>query len=133
MVGLMDIAPMVERISIMGAEIEVRGIDIEGFSYLLSKYPELRKLMSGVAITPESVMQIAGPAVASIIAAGCGECGNAQAEKVAASIPIVTQLELLAVVIRLTLPGGVDPFVEQVQNLFGALEGYGKGQGTKSP
>ena len=47
MVGLVDIAPALEIVDIQGMPVNVHGISAKGLAFLLSRYPELRMLMSG--------------------------------------------------------------------------------------
>lgn len=57
-----------------------------------------------------------GPeALAAFIAAGTGQPGNEEAEKVAADLPVSSQLDLIEQILKLTFPKGVGPFVKQLQ------------------
>ena len=67
-------------------------------------------------------MLTGGEAVAALLAAGCGYPGDEKAETVAASLPINLQADLLAAVMRMTLPHGLGPFVEKLTALGGILE-----------
>jgi hypothetical protein len=57
-------------------------------------------------VQPEQLMAIGGDAVA------CGYPGDETAETVAGKLSLDAQADLLAAVLRLTLPKGVGPFVE---------------------
>lgn len=122
MVGLVDIAPVVETVDVQGAPVVVRGVSAKGLAHLLGRFPELRKLMTGQEVKLEELMTMGGDAVAAIIAAGCGYPGNETAEDVAGKIPLGAQADLLAAVLRLTLPQGVGPFVEKL-TLLGSVLG----------
>jgi hypothetical protein len=63
-----------------------------------------------------------GDAVAAIIAAGCGYPGDEKAEAVAGRLSIDAQADLLAAILRLTLPAGLGPFVEKLTVLGGILD-----------
>jgi hypothetical protein len=95
----------------------VHGISAKGLAHLLGRFPELRKLRTGQEVEIEQLMVMGGDAVAAIIAAGCGYPGDHDAENVAATLAIETQVDLLGAVLRLTLPGGFGPFVEKLSAL----------------
>ena len=122
MVGLIDIAPRQEAIEVHGAEVAVHGISAKGVAYLLGRFPELRKLMTGLAVEADRLMEMGGDAVAAIIAAGCGYPGDEKAEAVAAKLGIDAQADLLAAVLRLTLPAGLGPFVDKLTALGAILD-----------
>jgi hypothetical protein len=122
MVGLIDIAPKVEMIDVQGTPVAVHGVSAKGLANLLSRFPELRKLMSGQEVEAEQLMAMGGDAVAAIIAAGCGYPGDEKAEAVAGRLAIDTQADLIAAILRLTLPAGLGPFVEKLTALGGLLD-----------
>ncbi len=122
MVGLIDIAPSVETVDVQGASVAVHGISAKGLAHLLGRFPELRKLMTGQEVETEQLMAIGGDAVAAIIAAGCGYPGDETAETVAGKLSLDAQADLLAAILRLTLPKGIGPFVEKLTALGGVLD-----------
>ncbi|MDE2284712.1 MAG: hypothetical protein KGK33_08880 [Hyphomicrobiales bacterium] len=122
MVGLIDIAPRTETVDVHGACVAVHGISAKGVAHLLGRFPELRKLMSGQDVDAAELMAMGGDAVAAIIAAGCGYPGDEKAEAVAGKLAIDAQADLLAVIVRLTLPAGLGPFVEKLTALGGILD-----------
>ena len=122
MVGLIDIAPRIETVDIQGEPVAVHGISAKGVAHLLGRFPELRKLMTGQAVEADQLMAMGGEAVAAIIAAGCGYPGDEKAEDVAGRLAIDTQADLLAAIVRLTLPAGLGPFVEKLTALGGILD-----------
>jgi hypothetical protein len=67
-------------------------------------------------------MPVGGDAIAAIIAAGCGYPGDDQAEAVAGKLSLDAQADLLASILRLTLPKGIGPFVEKPTALGGILD-----------
>jgi hypothetical protein len=135
MVGLIDIAPCTETVDVQQTPVAVHGISAKGVANLLGRFPELRKLMSGQDVGAEELMAIGGDAVAAIIAAGCGYPGDEQAEAVAGKLAIDAQADLLAAIVRLTLPAGLGPFVEKLTALGGILDAVpsGTAQASKSP
>ena len=122
MVGLTDLAPATETVLVRDTAIPVHGVSAKGLAYLLGRFPELRKLMTGHDVGVEQLLAIGGDAVASIIAAGCGQPSDERAEAVAGLLPIDTQAEFLSVILRLTLPKGIGPFVAKVTALAGILD-----------
>ena len=135
MVGLIDIAPRTETVEVQGAPVAVHGISAKGLAHLLGRFPELRKLMTGQAVETDQLMAMGGDAVAAIIAAGCGYPGDEKAEGVATSLAIDSQADLLAAIVRLTLPAGFGPFVEKLTALGGILDAApsGTAQASNSP
>ena len=110
MVGLIDIAPSVETVEVQGASVTVHGVSASGLAYLLGRFPDLRKLMTGLEVETEQLMAIGGDAVAAIIAAGCGYPGDEKAEAVAGKLSLDAQADFLGAILRLTLPQGHRPF-----------------------
>lgn len=125
MPGLLDIAPAVETVEIRGTKVEVYGVSVKGIAYLLQRFPELRAMLSGREVNADRLIEIGGDAVAAIIAAGTGYPGNEQAEAVAGSLSLDEQADLLAAIVKLTMPGGVGPFVEKLSALGLGLGGGG--------
>ncbi len=141
MAGLVDIAPIVEKVTICGTVIEVPGVSAEGIAVLLSRFPELRKLLTGVTVDSDALLKAGPGALAAILAAGTGVPGDEAAETAAARLSLGDQTDLLTAILRVTLPGGLDPFVEKLTSLglilaptgaAGAGVRSGKGRGSKS-
>ena len=137
MAGLVDIAPVTEKVTVAGTEVEVPGVSAAGVAVLLHRFPELRKLMSGIEVAAEDLLKVGPDALAAILAAGTGEPGNEKAETAAARLTLGDQADLLAAILRVTLPGGLDPFVEKLSRLGLLMDSTaaapsGKGRGSKS-
>ena len=132
MAGLLDIAPLTEKVSVRGADVEIYGVSAKGVALLLARFPELRMLMSGKTVEIDRLMAMGGDAVSAIIAAGCGYPGNEQAEDMAGKMSVDEQADLLAAILKLTLPNGVGPFVEKLTAL-GAILGAEAGASPKAP
>lgn len=122
MVGLIDIAPKIETVDVQGTCVTVHGISAKGVAHLLGRFPELRMLMTGQEVETEQLTAMGGDAVAAIISAGCGYPGDEKAEAVAGRLSIDAQADLLAAILRLTLPVGLGPFVEKLTALGGSLD-----------
>jgi hypothetical protein len=137
MVSLLDISPVKETVSVHGQDVEVTGVSAEGIAYLLGKFPQVKDALmgKGLEVTPQALLEQGPTFVAAIIAAGTGAPGNAEVEKIAAGLAVGVQVEFIDKIIKLTLPGGVGPFVDRLQQMLGAAEGSvagGKGRGTNS-
>ena len=117
MPSLLDIADLGETVTVRGTPVLVTGVSAHGFAVLLQRFPVLREALAGREVAAERLMEIGPEAVAAIIAAGTGSPGNAQAEAVAASLPVGDQIDLIEATLRMTLPRGVGPLVERVAAL----------------
>lgn len=136
MVGLIDLAPSVETVSVQNEAVAVHGVSAEGLAYLLGRFPDLRRLMTGLEVDTPQLLAVGGEAVAAIIAAGCGYPGNDDAEAVAAKLSLDSQADFLTAILRVTLPKGIGPFVNKLTALSGLLDVDARSdmaQGTTSP
>lgn len=125
---LSDLRP--QTISVCG--VDVYGISVQDMADLFNRYPDLNKLISGTDISVQSVLKTGPQAVAAIIAAGCRELGNTEAEKSALALVLDQQVEFIEAIVKLTFPGGVGPFVERLNAIAGTVSGnYGKEPDTK--
>ncbi len=114
----------------------MQGVSVEGVSFLLATYPELLAAFSGGSVDVKALMLMGGDVVASIIAAGMGKPGDEAETAIAKSLNVSEQADLLAAILRETLPDGVGPFVEKLGGMMTALgldtATAGKVQATKS-
>ena len=122
MVGLIDLAPSTEFVSVHSGSVPVHGVSAKGLAHLLGRFPELLKLMTGQDVGAEQLMAIGGDAIAAIIAAGCGHPGEEHAEAAAGNLPLDAQADFLAAILRLTLPKGLGPFVAKLTALGSILD-----------
>jgi hypothetical protein len=117
MADLRDIAPStaVEAVKIGDRFINVRGLHCDGLASILSRFPELGKLLNGgyIEMGPKLVAQF-GNAVAPIIAAGCGHLNDEESEKLAATLLIEDQIKLVTAIIGLTFPKGLISFITAI-------------------
>lgn len=129
MAGLVDIAPRAEVVVIRDTEITVTGIAAHGIAALLSRFPELRRLMAGAVggedVAFDGLMSLGGDIVCAVLAAGTGASGDAEAEQAAAALTLEEQAELLAAVMRQTAPRGLGPLVERLGALLGEASSSG--------
>jgi hypothetical protein len=136
MVGLLDLRPRPVSVRINGGEIDVRGVSADGVAYLFGKFPELADKITNKTVAVGDLMTIGrGGAIAAIIAAGCGAVGDEEHESAAASLPLGDQAELLAAILKLTMPDGLVPFVERLAGLGIVQSGHtiGKAPASNSP
>lgn len=136
MVGLVDIVPKSETVMVGDTAVAVSGISARGVAYLLSKFPDLRKLMSGQPVgddIADAVMRVAPDAIAAIIAAGIGKPGDAEQEAAADQLTLEPQADLLAAILRLTLPRGIGPFAEKLAALMGSVGSSAPGTPAVAP
>jgi hypothetical protein len=114
-IDLLDIAPpeiSAEIVDIRGQQIRVRGLGIDEWAVLYSRFPELRALVAGGAM-PEGAQQPTAQArlmaaQAALIAAGAGHLSDEDRER--AVLRSFTQDDVTAAataIIRLSLPGHV--------------------------
>jgi hypothetical protein len=117
MVGLLDIAPLTETVTVRDQSIEVTGVSAKGVAQLLLRFPELRALISGRDVGIDQLLALGGDIVAAVIAAGCGQAGDARAEAAAGYLGLDDQAELLAAIMKLTMPQGIGPFVDKLSRM----------------
>jgi len=133
MVGLLDLSPIAATVVVRGQTVEVVGISAKGVAHLLARFPELGDVMSGKTVEVARLMEIGGDCVAAIIAAGCGLVGNAEAEERAGSLSLEEQADFLTEILKLTMPGGVGPFVAKLTGLGLVLNPSSPAPGGKDP
>lgn len=123
MVGLLDIAPLSRKVTVGKDEVEVLGVSALGIAKLLSKFPEMRMLMTGtdLEIGPDKMMEMVPDAISAIIAAGCGYPGDETAEAFVERLPAHAQLDLLGPILELTMPKGPKHFFDQLQTAIKVL------------
>lgn len=118
MAGLVDIVPAVEVVEVRGLELEVSGLTVEGIGGLLLRFPELRKMFETRSLDLEALLKCSDKLIAALIAAGTGSAANKAAEKAAAGLALGEKAEVLAAILRVTMPKGVGPFVK-LMDAFG--------------
>jgi hypothetical protein len=123
MAGLLDLAAASEDVPINGSTIPVRPLSARAIAHLLAGFPDLRAYFSGRELNPTELFRSAFSAVPAIIAAGMGKLGDAETEQQADDLPLDVQMDLVAAILRVTMPRGVGPFVEKFQSLGLALNG----------
>ena len=116
MPGLTDIKPVRKSITVGEIDLEVGGISIDSIRLLLGRFPDLWAKI-GTGMTADLLVSEGPVIAAAVIAAACGEAGNAEAEASAAALPLGIQAEILSAAINITMPHGPDPFVALLKSL----------------
>ncbi|TGQ69517.1 hypothetical protein EN829_015040 [Mesorhizobium sp. M00.F.Ca.ET.186.01.1.1] len=135
MVGLLDIAPLTEKVTVSGKQIEVFGVSAAGIASLITDFPEIKKLMSGKEVDVSSLLAMSGDAIAAVIAAGVGHPGDEAYQTAAGRLPLEAQVDILGAIIKVTLPNGIGPFLEKLTALLAVKDGavaLAKAPATKS-
>ena len=120
MVGLVDIAPAVAKVTVGKVEVPVYGVSAHGIAYLFGQYPELRALVLGKTVDVDRLVKLGPDVVVSIIAAGVGSPGDEATEDAARKQPVEVQVDFLEAILRITLPGGLRPLAERLNRLASA-------------
>ena len=120
MASLLELAASRENVAIGSEHIEVRGLSARTVADLLRRFPVAASILVGSGATAENIIATAPGAIEAIIAAGCGSPGEV-GEDAAATLPLEAQADLLAAILRLTLPSGIGPFVARLTALGGGL------------
>lgn len=117
---LADLAKRTEDVPVGDSHISVSGISVEKALDILKRFPALAKMANGFKLP--DLIAIAPGALASIIATGCGQHGDKQAEADAANIPIEYQLDIVEAIGRLTFKNGFAPFAQRVLGLAASVK-----------
>lgn len=140
--GLIDIGPNSEMVPIRKNEdgslvsVEVLGVSAKGIVEVFKRYPEMMEWFKGGKVDLTTLISQAPDAMAAVIAAGCGDAGNEQAEEIASNLPMEAQLAILEAIGRQTFAlNGFGPFVQKIIALAAQAKSnnYGRAQVTKSP
>jgi hypothetical protein len=119
--AIFDLADLAEEVTIGRRTFQVRGISFRSWVSLASRFPVVRDLLSGQSVGWESIATVAPDIVMAILAAGCGEDGNAKTEAFFDGLPLPTQYDLGERIWRLSFPDGFGPFVERFQRFASAV------------
>lgn len=121
--SLLDIADIVQTVSVRGKDVGIYGISAEGFASLMSRFPQIEKALSGQTLNNKDILKMGPEVIGAFIAAGCGSIGDQKAEKVARGLPVAIQLDMAEAIVNLTFPGGFGPFVEKLWAIGEAVQG----------
>jgi hypothetical protein len=120
MVSLVDIVPQTRTVELSIGTLQLHGLGLRSIAALLMECPELRKLwVNGApALDIDTVICEAPSAVGLIIAIAAHQ--EDAADNIADALSLDDAAECLIAIRELTMPGGVDPFVEKLARLLGA-------------
>jgi len=119
MPGLIDIAPLTETVEVRGAQATVCGVGVQAIAQLLFRFPDLRKSWGKGQFDLAEILGMSDEIVNAIIAGGVEELDEANASRLA----LDEKAELLAAIIRVTMPRGPVPFMETLTGVMGAVGG----------
>lgn len=134
MVSLVDIVPQTRKVELSIGAVELHGLGLRHIADLLVRFPELRKLWAGgaPALDVDVLIAAAPDAVGAIIAIAASQPDAA--ETIGDALSLDDAAECLIAIRELTMPGGVDPFVEKLSRLLGAdALPSGREAGTSMP
>jgi hypothetical protein len=123
MSDLSELLPGPKQVEIDGKKYAVNGLSLAEFAILLSRFPALKQIFAGTLgdVDAGELLRAGNPAVAAIIAAGCGKAADEQWEKNAAALPAQYQVKFLAPIVSLTMPRGFGPFAEDLATVLRTL------------
>jgi hypothetical protein len=118
MSDFLSINPAPDTVTIGGKKIDVHGLSMEGLGHLIPRFPDLlprlqERMVKDGGLRLIAIMEVAGPAIGPILAAGLGHPGDEEAEKRAAVWSATEQLMVLTKIWDKTMPDGLAPFVGQ--------------------
>lgn len=124
MVSLVDLVPQPVAVEVNGKTVTVKGLAVRDIGALLVRFPALMALFSSSAsFSIENLVKSDDDAAGAIIAAGCGEAGNPDAEAAAGRLPVSVQAELLEAVLKASMTKGAGPFGETMTRIMGLVFG----------
>src|SRR5262245_54391475 len=119
MVGLIDIVPLVERVTVRGHEVEVRCIDLTTLGLMAWQFPEFRRMWETRNFGAEEILMLSGPMIARLIAAACPDTIT---EESARNLSPGEQAEIVGKIFKVTFGDkGLRPFGELMATLMGTI------------
>lgn len=119
MPDLLSIAPLAESVPVRGAKASVKGVDVGEIVGLLQRFPKIRKMWATGQWDVEQLLGMSNEAISAVIAAGCANIDEANA----ANLALGEKTELLAAIVRVTMPRGPGPFMATLTALLGTVGG----------
>lgn len=119
MPGLLDIAPLTETVPVRGAKAIICGVPVKAIASLLARFPDLRKMWATDKWDAEQLLGMSDEVIVALIDAGCSNIDEANAGNLA----LDEKAEMLAAIIRVTMPRGPGPFMATLTALMGTVGG----------
>ncbi|RWO35919.1 MAG: hypothetical protein EOS11_33305 [Mesorhizobium sp.] len=119
MPDLLSIAPLTETVPVRGAGAIICGVPVKAIARLLARFPDLRKMWATGKWDVDQLLGMSDEVIAALIAAGCSNIDEANADNLA----LDEKAELLAAIVRVTMPRGPGPFMATLTALLGTVGG----------
>ena len=127
--NLKEISPLLYRTVSFGGDstLTVRGLSALEIVQLCMRFPKLGDVVNGGAqkmlaeATPMEMIQSIPEVVWAAFAVATGTPGDAEAERVAAQLPISIQVQMVLDIMDLTFREGVGPFLKSVLEMMARL------------
>ncbi|KJS40359.1 MAG: hypothetical protein VR70_05820 [Rhodospirillaceae bacterium BRH_c57] len=125
MATLLDIVPQTRSVPVCGVNLTVQGVALPDLVSIVVRFPALTGVLSGKGVDVTALVGLGREVCGAVIAAATGCPGNPEAEAKAASLPAMTQVDIVAAAVDLTFPGepvtvAVERLAAIVANLAGA-------------
>lgn len=137
MVGLVDIAPLSDTVTLRGTPVELRGVPLVVITDIVVHSEELRMVLAQRALSEDLVMSLVQQvpvAVAQFIAAGVGKPGDdATIDFALRNLVAGESAEIVQKLITLTFPQGLKSFMAGLSALAPESVQRGWDQGMSSP
>lgn len=117
MVGLIDIAQVVDRIEIGSETFDVPGINLDSLAKLIKRFPEFGKSAVEGKFDAASLFSLGPEFAGAFMAAGMDPNWTPEAEQVMRLLPLDYQARIMESVLRVTMPRGAGPFVQTLRLL----------------
>lgn len=134
--SLTDIGPVYEDVPVTAEKaVRVSGISAKGIFTIFQRFPQVMEWFKGGRIDLQGLIAEMPDAIAAIIAAGCNQPGDDEAEEIAGSYAAETQLDITEAIGRLTFKNGFGPFVKRIVAMANAAQSvnYGRVPGMNLP
>ncbi|RUY19972.1 hypothetical protein EN981_36910, partial [Mesorhizobium sp. M7A.F.Ca.CA.001.13.2.1] len=119
MPDLLSIAPLTATVPVRGDQAIIRGVEVQTIADLLFRFPDLRKMWARGNFQIEPLLGMSDTIIAALIAAGCSNIDEANAK----NLSLDEKAELLAAIVRVTMPRGAAPFVAALTEMAGPVGG----------
>ena len=103
--------------------VRIRAVSLMDVARLVRRFPAALDVLEGKRNIAEALVACGPEVVCALVAAGFGRIGDEAAEAAVARLPDEQVLALLAEILRITMPDGVESFF---QKLAGALQSVGR-------